>query len=65
MHTSDSRSCEPRISINDGKAVGGKVENNVEIKLFAVFDIWNESTVIQFIISNRDRGEKKPNTNYL
>lgn len=35
--TSESRSCEPLISINDGNAVGGNVENNVEIKLFAVF----------------------------
>lgn len=59
MHTSDSRSCEPRISINDGKAVGGKVENSVEIKLFAVFDIWNESTVIQFINSKQDKDKEK------
>lgn len=37
--TSDSRSCDPLMSINDGNAVGGNVENNVEIKLFAVFVI--------------------------
>lgn len=39
IFTNDSRSCDPRISINDGNAVGGKVENSVDIKLFAVFDI--------------------------
>lgn len=39
MLTNDSRSCDPLISINDGNAVGGNVENNVDIKLFVVFDI--------------------------
>lgn len=39
MFTNDSRSCEPLISISDGNAVGGNVENNVDSKLFVVFDI--------------------------
>lgn len=42
MFTNDSRSCEPLISISDGNAVGGNVENNVDNKLFVVFDIWNK-----------------------
>lgn len=37
--TKDSNSCEPLMSINDGNAVGGNVENSVDIKLLAVFDI--------------------------